>query len=155
MRKRIILILQTIVIIAGIFAGFVGGVHGYYEITHENNRPAGLFYDAISGKPLTVDNPNWTGWPAMTFIPNFLATGIITIIFSAIVIAWTVLRVNRRYGSRILIMLSIIMCLFGGGFVPPLIGVMGGIMGMIRKSLDRPRVSGKVVPDLNSWKPDK
>ena len=136
MRKRIIVILKTIAIISGIFAGFVGGVHGYYEISHGSIIPNGLFYDAVSGKTLSFDNLNWTGWPAMTIIPNFLTTGIIAMNISAIVISWTILRINKTYGGFILIILSIIMCLFGGGFVPPLIGVLAGITGIIGKKIE-------------------
>ncbi len=131
MRSKFVLWLQVIAMIAGLFAGFVGGLHGYYEIKHGNTVPGSLVYDAISGNALTADNPHWTGWPAMSLVPDFLATGIIAVGIAVFVIGWTILCLNRPYGGIGLILLSIVLCLFGGGFVPPLVGVLGGIIGVI------------------------
>ena len=137
MRKRVVQIIRAIAIGAGVFAGFVGGVHGYYEISHGSVIPNGFFYDAVSGKALAVNSANWTGWPAMTIVPNFLVTGVLAVIIAVIVIAWSVLRVNRGNGGFFLIILSFALCFFGGGFVPPLIGAIGGIIGITGSIIER------------------
>lgn len=69
------------------------------------------------------------GEPAITIIPNFLLTGILAIIMGIIVTIWSAAFIERKNGGLILILLSIIMLLFGGGIVPVIIGVIGGIIG--------------------------
>jgi len=137
MRKGIALIAKGIALLGSIFAGFIGGVHGYYEITRGNIRSKGLFFDAVSGNVLATNNPHWTGWPAMTVIPNFLLAGIVVLIVGTIVIAWTILRVNRKNGGLVLIALVVCMCILGGGFVPQLFGVIGGVSGIVGEKLGR------------------
>jgi hypothetical protein len=46
-----------------------------------------------------------------------------------IVIIWAVAFVGRKNGGLVLILLSVIMLLLGGGIVPAIIGVVGGIIG--------------------------
>jgi len=65
----------------------------------------------------------------MTIIPNFLVTGVLAIIFGLIVAIWTAMFVHKKNGGLVLILLSIIMLLVGGGIVPPLFGVVAGIIG--------------------------
>jgi hypothetical protein len=135
MKNAITNILKVIAIITGIFSGFVGGVHGYFEITHGSVRPEGTFFDAISGKMLATTNPKWTGWPATTVIPNFLIAGILVVIVGLFIIGWTILRVNRKGGGQIIFILAVVLCFLGGGFVPPLFGVISGISGMVIEKL--------------------
>ncbi len=137
MGKGIALIAKGLALLGGIFAGFVGGVHGYYEITHGNVSPKGLLFDAVSGNVLAINNPHWTGWPAMTVIPNFLVAGIAVLIVGTIVITWTILQVNQKNGGLVLIALVIFLCVVGGGFVPPSLGIIGGISGVVGEKLGR------------------
>ncbi|HVP17159.1 MAG TPA: hypothetical protein VMT42_07315 [candidate division Zixibacteria bacterium] len=51
----------------------------------------------------------------MTIIPNFLVTGILAIIVSIIVIIWAAKFIQRKNGSLVLILLSTILFLVGGG----------------------------------------
>jgi hypothetical protein len=75
-----------------------------------------------------------TGLPAMTLIPNFLITGIFAILVSLVVIAWATIFVRRKNGSVTLILLSILMLLVGGGFIPPLFGIIAGVIGRYKAS---------------------
>jgi hypothetical protein len=45
------------------------------------------------------------------------------------VIIWSVRFIHGKYGGLGLILLSILLLLFGGGFFPPLIGLIGGAAG--------------------------
>jgi hypothetical protein len=65
----------------------------------------------------------------MTIVPNLLITGIVTIVLSLAVIVWAAAFVQRKRGGRILILLSVGMLLVGGGFAPPLVGVLAGWAG--------------------------
>lgn len=65
----------------------------------------------------------------MTIIPSFLVTGVLTIIFGLLVAVWAAKFVQRKNGGLVLILLSIIMLLVGGGLFPPVFGVVAGIIG--------------------------
>lgn len=108
----------------GIFAGIGGGIfHGFGEILQGNAAPNGIYIQAYPTMQATA------GEPAMTIVPNFLVTGILAIIMGIIVTIWAALFIERKNGGIILILLSILMLLFGGGIIPPLIGIIGGVIG--------------------------
>jgi len=109
--------------IIGIFAGLGGASHGPGEILQGNIAPSGIVIEAWP--ELTV----LRGEPAMTIIPNFLVTGVLTIIFGLIVAVWSAKFVQRKNGGLVLVLLSIIMLLVGGGLFPPVFGVVAGIIG--------------------------
>lgn len=108
----------------GIFAGIGGGVfHGIGEILQGSVAPKEIMIQAYPAMQATA------GEPAITLVPNFLYTGILAIIMGSIVTIWAVAFVGRKNGGLVLILLSIIMLLFGGGIVPAIIGVIAGIIG--------------------------
>jgi hypothetical protein len=110
--------------ILGIFAGIGGGVfHGIGEILQGSVAPDGIYIQAYPAMQATA------GEPALTIIPNFLYTGILSIIMGLLVTIWAALYIKKKNGGLILILLSIIMLLLGGGIIPPIIGVIGGIIG--------------------------
>jgi hypothetical protein len=117
--------------IVGIIAGLLGIMHGYFEILQHNVAISGILIDAKTGKSITINliASGQTGEPAVTIIPNFLVTGLLAIIFSIAVIVCAAVFIQRKNGGLSLILLSAILILFGGGFVPAAIGVIGGIIG--------------------------
>jgi hypothetical protein len=120
----------------GMIAGFIGAEHGYYEILKRDRVLNGILFDAISGRSLSnLPTSQWTGWPAMTLIQSFLITGIFALLVSMVVMAWAAaMFVQRKNGGLTLILLSILMLLVGGGFIPPLFGVIAGVIGRYGKS---------------------
>ena len=113
--------------IIGIFAGLSGASHGVGEMLQGNIAPSGIMIEAWPG--LTAVS----GEPAMTIVPSFLVTGVLAIIFGLIVTAWAGAFVQRKNGGLVLILLSIIMLLVGGGIIPPVFGVVAGIIGTLIK----------------------
>jgi hypothetical protein len=109
--------------IIGIFAGLGGASHGPGEMFQGNIAPSGIVIEAWP--ELTV----LAGEPAMTIVPSFLVTGVLTIIFGLLVAIWAAKFVQRKNGGLVLILLSIIMLLVGGGLFPPVFGVAAGIIG--------------------------
>ena len=67
------------------------------------------------------------GEPAMTIVPNLFVTGILAILSSLIFLVWTTMYVQRKYGGQVMILLSIVMLLVGGGFGPPILGIILGV----------------------------
>lgn len=122
----------------GIVAGIAGLEHGYFEMLQGNTRPAGLAFPSW-GPPCVPDEIWHACEPAMSILPNFLLTGILAMLLSLALIAWAGWFVPRRYGGLVQIGISIALLLFGGGFFPPLIGLIGGSAGT---QINRP-VGGK------------
>jgi len=112
----------------GILAGLLGIEHGYFETLQGNVAPGGIYILAM-GPPCQA-NKMWHGCePAMTIIPQYFVSGVVTIFVSLIVIVWAAAFVQRKYGGLILIVLSIIQLLVGGGFVPIALGIIAGVAG--------------------------
>ena len=109
----------------GVFAGLGGASHGPGEMLQGNVAPSTILIKAWP--ELTALG----GEPAMTIIPNFIVTGVLTIIFGLLVAKWAGAYVERKNGGMVLIVLSIIMLLVGGGIVPPMFGVAAGIIAII------------------------
>ncbi len=120
---------RIVAVCLGLLAGFAGLEHGYFETLQGNARPAGLMFP--SWGPQQCDPAKiWHACePAMSFLPNFLIMGVLTIILSLIIVIWYAAFVQQKSGGTVLLCLSIALLLFGGGFFPPLIGLVGGAAG--------------------------
>jgi hypothetical protein len=118
---------RVVASIFGVLSGLGGITHGVGETLQGNVAPDGIVIDSWTQGPIAT---NMGGEPGMTIVPNLLVTGILTIIVSLAVIVWSAAFVQRRKGGVVLILLSIAMLLVGGGFGPPLIGILAGVAGL-------------------------
>jgi hypothetical protein len=119
---------RTVAAAFGVFAGFGGVEHGYFEVLQGNVRPEGIMI--VSMGPPCVPEEVWNACePAMTIIPNFLVTGIVAMALGLVTMVWSAGFAQRQHGGAILALMSIGLLLFGGGIFPPLIGLVGGMMG--------------------------
>jgi hypothetical protein len=109
----------------GIFAGLFGAVHGFYETQQGSVAPGGILITAIGNGCQGFNNC----LPAMTVVPNYLASGILTIIVALLVIVWSAVRMRTRRGALGLALLSIVLFFVGGGFFPPVIGLVAAAIG--------------------------
>jgi hypothetical protein len=107
----------------GVFAGLGGASHGPGEILQGNIAPNSLVINAWP--ELTA----LAGEPAMTVVPSFLVSGILTVIVGVIVAVWAAKFVQRKQGGLMLLLLSVLMLLVGGGLFPPVFGVAAGLIG--------------------------
>src|SRR6266852_7467432 len=112
----------------GILAGLLGLVHGYLETLQGNVAPSGVFILAM-GPPCQANRVWHDCYPAMTIIPNFFVTGVLAIIVSLFIILWAVVFVQRKNGGLVLILLSIIQLLVGGGYISPILCFIAGVIG--------------------------
>jgi hypothetical protein len=112
----------------GVLAGLLGIEHGYFETLQGNGAPGGIYILAMG--PPCQTNKMWYGCePAMTIIPHYFVSGVVAIFVSLIVIVWAAAFVQRKHGGLVLILLSILQLLVGGGFVPPILGIIAGVAG--------------------------
>jgi hypothetical protein len=112
----------------GVYAGLVGALHGYHEILQGDVATDGLMISAI-GPPCQAEEVGHACFPAMTLVPNFLVTGILAVVVGLIAAAWAAGFVQRRYGGLVLMLLSVLLLLVGGGFIPMFVGLMAGFAG--------------------------
>jgi len=120
--------IRTVAASLGVIAGLAGIEHGYFEILQGSTQPASLMFPSM-GPPCDPEEIWNACEPAMSILPNFLITGILAMMLSLAMIIWSVAFVQRKHGGLVLILLSVALLLFGGGFFPPLIGVIGGVAG--------------------------
>ena len=114
---------RVTVSIIGAIVGLMGIEHGIGEALQGNIAPSGL---VISSWPGSEFFRILAGEPAMTVVPNLLVTGILAIFVSMMFLVWTTVFVERKNAGLVLILLSIVMLLVGGGFGPPMLGIIVG-----------------------------
>lgn len=110
--------------ILGIFAGIGGASHGPGEILQGNIASDGIIIEAWPALTLLA------GEPAMTLIPSFSISGILTVTTGVAVTILAATRLQSKNGALILILLSTMMLFVGGGLIPPAFGVVAGIIGL-------------------------
>jgi len=110
----------------GAIIGIAGLEHGVGEMLQGNVAPRGI---VIESWPNLQAYEILAGEPAMTIIPNLLLSGILTVITSIIFMIWAVRHIENKNGGTVLILLSFILLLVGGGFGPPLMGFLVGWAG--------------------------
>lgn len=119
MRSRTRITVSTF----GVLAAIAGLEHGIGEALQGNVTPEGVVIESWAGsEPFQI----LAGEPAMTLIPNLLVSGILTIVLSLVFLVWVVWFVHRKHGGLALIGLSLVLLLVGGGFGPPLLGIILG-----------------------------
>jgi hypothetical protein len=119
---------RTVTSALGIIAALLGMEHGYFETLQGPISPGSILISAF-GSPCQPKMIWHNCEPAMTVIPNLFVTGIAAIVVSLIVLVWSAAFVQRKHGGRILIILSILQLLVGGGFVSPFYGIIAGAAG--------------------------
>jgi MFS family permease len=115
---------RAVALTLGVLVGLAGVEHGFFELLQGNIAPSGIMINAIG--------PSQRFWEygterALTIIPNFLATGILAIVFGLLVTTWAAVFIDRKYGAWILMLLSIILWLVGGGFAPIFMAIFASV----------------------------
>lgn len=115
---------RIVVSTLGILVGLAGIEHGFFELLQGNVATNDVMINAIG--------PAQRFWEygterALTIIPNFLATGILAIIFGLLVTIWAGAFIDRKYGARVLMLLSIMLWLVGGGFAPIFMSILASV----------------------------
>lgn len=128
---------RNIVATVGVMLGIAGMNHGLFETLQGNNATDGLIIQAIGDAQRM-----WTYGTeeAFTLIPNFLLTGMVTIVVSITIMIWSVGFVQKKYGPTVFILLFLLLFLTGGG--------IGQVVFFIPTWL----ASTRINKPLNSWR---
>ena len=128
---------KTLAMWLGIIAGLAGLEHGYFEFLQGNVPPPDLVFPSMG--PPCVPEQVWNACePALTILPSMRVAGILTVLLGLLIILWSALFIQSKYGGGVLILLSALLLPAGGGIFPPIIGLVGGLAGMrINKPITR------------------
>lgn len=97
----------------GVFFGLFSGVnHGFFELLQGNTPTNGPLFEAIGEAQRFW--PAGTE-PAFTIIPNFMITGILSIIVGLAIVVWSIWFLPGRHGRTVFLGLFILSFLVGGG----------------------------------------
>jgi hypothetical protein len=116
----------------GVFSGLAGMVHGLLEALQGNVRHSTAVINAI--------DPARKLWPeatlhAFTVVPSLLVAGLLAITAALLIAIWAALFIQRKYGAWVLVLLAILLFLVGGGFGPPFMAL---VAGLIATQISRP-----------------
>ena len=97
----------------GVFFGLFSGVnHGYFEFLQGNAPTGGLFIHAIGEAqrfwPLGSED-------AFTLIPNFMITGIASMLVGIMIVIWSIWFLPTKHGRSVFLGLFILLFMVGGG----------------------------------------
>ena len=137
---------STVVLIT--YTAIIGFIHGVGEILQAGSKSnSNLIYALDVADPDKV----WhAGLPAFSVIPDYLISGIITVLISIAVVIFANLLIESNY-FKILPLIFILLFLFGGGFVPPFIGIITSSYYVIRKKSSKnkqPSFLRKIIAKL-------
>jgi hypothetical protein len=103
---------RVIVSTIGVIFGFSGFNHGFFEFSQGNTPTNGLFIHAIGEAQrfwvLGTED-------AFTIVPNFLISGLLSMILGLTIIIWSLRFIQTTYGRTVFLMLFILLFLVGGG----------------------------------------
>jgi hypothetical protein len=99
----------------------MGMEHGFLETLQGHAAPSGVIIDAIGRQPNSVFQGSE---PALTIIPDFFVAGVLTLVSGLLVIIWAIGFIKRKNGVLVLLILSILLFLVGGGLAPLVILVI-------------------------------
>ena len=115
--------------VLGITAAFLGAFHGYGEVLQGNGVPKEIVINAFGGSDCMPEGPR-NCFPAMTIIPApFMVSGILSIIVAIVVLVSTVMIIMGKWRGIPLLVSSGVLLLVGGGFLPPILGVIAALVG--------------------------
>jgi hypothetical protein len=132
---------RTSVTVLGLLAALNGVDHGIGAISQGPGAPPALVYESWGHveafEPLS-------GEPALTLIPDLLVSGLVTSVVAIALGVWVTLWPDRRRSGPVVLGLAVLLLLVGGGFGPPLLGLVVGLLA-IRIDATRSRPVGSVA----------
>lgn len=132
----------------GVLAGLTGIEHGIGEVTQGRGAPSALVFE--SWPHVRAFDP-LNGEPAMSIVPDLLFSGLLSVMVAAFLGICSVGYAHRRNGGWALIGLSLLLLLVGGGFGPPVVGLVAGALATRVDSPPAIRGATRFVARLWPW----
>lgn len=99
--------------VIGVFFGLFSGVnHGFFELLQGNTPTGSLVINAIGeAQRFWAEGTE----PAFTIVPNFMITGILSMIVGLAIVIWSIWFLPTKHGRTVYLGLFILSFLVGGG----------------------------------------
>ena len=136
---------RVIVTTIGVIFGFSGMNHGFFEVLQGNTPTGGLIIQAIGEAQrfwiLGTEE-------AFTVIPNFLVSGLLSMIVGLAIIIWSLRFIQTKYGRTVFLGLFILLFLVGGGIGQIIFFIPAWVFAT---RMDKPLTWWKKVLPQSSW----
>jgi protein-S-isoprenylcysteine O-methyltransferase Ste14 len=143
--------LRITVAFLGLYAGLLAVQHGAFEMLQGSHTPGGLLINAI-GPPCRPETVWHACYPALTVLPNLRVGGMLAVAAGLAVMIWSGAFVQHKRGGLVLALLSLLMLLVGGGFVPVFIGIIAaGAAGRLGSPASPGRAAWRILSALWPW----
>lgn len=96
----------------GVIFGLSGVNHGLFEFLQGNKSTPGLVIHAIGEAQRFWELGTED---AFTIVPNFLITGILSMLIGLVIIIWSLRYMGSKHGSTVFLLMFILLFLVGGG----------------------------------------
>jgi hypothetical protein len=126
----------TTVRVFGVLAAFTGVEHGLGEISQGPGAPPATVFESW---PHVAALDPLGGEPAMSLIPDLLISGVLSVLVAVVLGTVALRRPGRPHSGPALLGVSLALLLVGGGFGPPLLGVLTGLLAT---RIDAPTARG-------------
>ncbi|WP_347355092.1 hypothetical protein [Intrasporangium sp.] len=113
--------------VLGLLAALNGLDHGVGAITQGPGSPPNRLFQSWAN--VDAFDP-LGGEPALTLIPDLLVSGLLAVLTAITLGAWATVCPERRHSGLVIVGLSLLLLLVGGGFGPPLLGIVVGLLAM-------------------------
>ena len=114
---------RTTVATLGLVAAFAGVEHAVGEVNQGFGQSPSLVFESWPDEPAFE---SLDGEPAMSLVPDLAATGVLAAVVAVALGVVAVIFADRRHGAAMLVGLSLLLLVVGGGFGPPLLGTLAG-----------------------------
>ena len=130
----------------GVFFGLFSGVnHGVFEFLQGNKPTNGLVINAIGeAHRFWIEGTE----PAFTLIPNFMITGIVSMIVGLVIAIWSIWFLPTKHGRAIFLGLFILSFLVGGGIGQAFFFIPAWAFAT---RMDKPLTWWRKVLSRNTW----
>lgn len=136
---------RLIVTVIGVFFGIGGIDHGFFEFLQGNTPTPGLVINAIGeAHRFWIEGTE----PAFTLIPNFMITGLVSMIVGLTIVIWSLFFVHTKYGRTVFLGLFILLFLVGGGMGQAFFFIPAWAFAT---RMDKPLTWWKKVLPRSSW----
>lgn len=110
--------------VLGLLAAFTGVEHGVGEISQGWAAPPAVVFRSW---PHVAAFDPLGGEPAMSLVPNLLISGLLSVLVALLLGVWAVGYSDRPHTGAVMVGLSLVLLVVGGGFGPPLLGILTGV----------------------------
>lgn len=128
---------RTLISTFGAYIGVMGIEHGIGELLQGFEKAPGVIFPSWPDSPFFAIQ---AGEPSFSVIPIMMITGVLASLFSFAFIVMALFYPDKKFSTKFMLSLSILMFLCGSGIFPPVLAVMISLM------------AGRLHAPLSEWK---